>query len=78
MGARKPLHRPAPHIPCADDPEIYPPAATVVRRPSNSPVGAGYMPEALAWAGPYHKPPFFLSSLLLSYPETIGTAGYPL
>ena len=25
MGARKPLHRPAPHIPCANHPEIYPP-----------------------------------------------------
>ena len=38
--------------------ETYSPRTTVVRRPSNSPVEAGYMPEALARAGPYPKPPF--------------------
>ena len=47
------------HPMCQPFREISPPE-TVVRRPSNSPVGAGYMLEALAWAGPYHnlKPPF--------------------
>ena len=38
--------------------ETYSPRTTVVRRPSNSPVEAGYMLEALARAGPYPKPPF--------------------
>ena len=58
VGARKaPSQACSTHPMCQPFREISPPA-TVVRRPSNSPVGAGYMLEALAWAGPYHKPPF--------------------
>ena len=55
MGACKASSLARPTRPKCYNSETFPPRTTVVRRPSNSPVEAGYVPEALARAGPYPR-----------------------
>ena len=51
------LARPA-HVPSATIPRYTPPARRWFVGPEIPPLKRGYMPEALARAGPYPKPPF--------------------